>query len=104
MREPERLEGTGRGSFFVEGKKINEVSGLLGISVRSVSKHFNTLPNYKAEVEKRKQANKAKRKEYWRLWQQQRRADDHLKATKKTMKLEHITAVKILSKERFFRD
>ncbi|MCL2188460.1 MAG: hypothetical protein FWC16_00625 [Defluviitaleaceae bacterium] len=88
--------------FFGDGKKITEVSNLLSVSVRSISKHFNGLPHYEAEVARRKQAAQVRRKECHRLWKQKSRNNCPHAITRETLKIEHTTAVRILSKERFF--
>lgn len=90
---------------FVDGKSIVQISALLGVSTVSLSKYLNSLPQYAAEKNRRKEENKAKRKEYSR---------NHKRETRKkspfdyicglSLKREHETAVKILSKERFFNE
>ena len=86
--------------FFYEGKTIIEISSIIGISVRSISSYFNSLPNYAAEKEKRKQAN-SNRKDYYKNHKRKSRKR-HFNPCGESLKREHITAVKILSRESFF--
>ena len=98
-QEAERL-------FFDGGLSIVEVSGSLGMSSRSISAHLNSLPHYKDERERRKKAN-ADRTDYYRDYRRKSRAAKNCainyNACADTLKKDHITAVRILSRERFFR-
>jgi hypothetical protein len=97
-QEAERL-------FFDGGLSIVEINGSLGISTKSISSHLNSLPgsSYRAERERRKKAN-ADRSGYFRDYRRKERALVNHGSNTETLKREHITAVRILSKERFFRE
>jgi hypothetical protein len=98
-QEAERL-------FFDERLSIVKVSDSLGISIKSISAHLNSLPHYKSERERRKKAN-ADRSGYYRNYRRKSRAAKNCainyNACADTLKKDHITAVRILSRERFFR-
>ena len=87
--------------FFIEGKNITEISKLIGVSVRSISKHFNKLPAYHYEKRQRNIAD-LNRREYFREYKREKRAAavDYT-INKYTMRNEHENAVRILSRERF---
>ena len=88
--------------FFVEGKNIREVSGLIGVSVRSVSAHLNSLSGYKSEVRRRQAANR-NRTAYYREHKRASRAKNRYSIiTHETVKIEQAAAARILSRERYF--
>ena len=89
--------------FFVEGKNIKQVSSLIGVSVRSISAHLNSLPSYDAERLRRKELNK-NRTEYYREHKKGSRSKINYNVCGETMKIEHKKAVDILSRERFFNE
>jgi len=95
-QEAERL-------FFDGGLSIVEISPVIGVSVKSISAHFNTLPNYITERSRRKEANSNRTAYYRKNKRKSRRLAAHNNVSAETLKQEHIAAVKILSKERFFR-
>ena len=88
--------------YFGSGKTITEISKQLGVSVRSISAYLNGLPHYAAEVERRKENNK-NRAAYFREHKRKSRAMNFT-ACAASMKKQHITDVKILSRERFFNE
>ena len=88
--------------FFVEGKNIREVSGQVGVSVRSVSSYFNSLPHYAVEVKRRRAVN-ANRTEYYREHKRAYRAKNRYNViNSETMRAEQALAARILSRERHF--
>ena len=88
--------------FFGDGEQIVAISAVIGISVRSISAYLNSLPHYADEVGRRKKS-KENRTTYYRTHKQKTR-ERVLSITSDTLKKEHIQAVKILSKERFFHE
>ena len=89
--------------FFTEGKKMKEISPLVGISAKSISKYLRSLPDYFNYVEKRKEFNTFYYKgDYQRDWKRENRAKKAAqKAEEKEMiKREHAIAVKILKFDR----
>ena len=84
--------------FFTDKKNLREISGLINISVRSISRHFNSLPAYHMEKTLRKAGN---RKKYFREYKRKSRADNiEYDVTRDTLRLEHEEAAKVLSRER----
>ena len=90
--------------FFVDKKSIKQISKILSISTKSISTYLNTLKEYKTERQSRKKANILKRKEYKRNWDNTKRVRkwDTGEVTAATMLREHIEAVNVLSRERYF--
>jgi len=88
--------------FFIEKKQIKEISSLTNVSIRSISKHLNTLPHYAKEVERRKATNQDRR-EYFRKNKRKNRASkSHLAITGESLRREHEQAVRVLSSEKFY--
>ena len=80
--------------YFIEHKKINEISKILGKSRQSVSAFLNTK-NILAEKEKRKVASTIK---------QRGRNIDSAFVESALIKRQHIIDVNVLSRERHFSD
>ena len=101
--------------FFDSKLSINEISGYINISVRSISSYLNSHPNYKIERHRRKTENQD-RANYQKDWKKNFRKKTKIEELRKgaryinygvngeTLRQEHITAVKILSRERFFNE
>jgi len=87
--------------YFEQGKNIAQISGLIGVSTVSISKHLNSLPHYKPEASRRKEANKDRR-DYYREYKRKTRGCINYNICRETLKRDHFTAVGILSRERFF--
>ena len=89
--------------FFVDGKIFKEISEIIGISTKSVSKYLRSLPRYFEEVELRKEANKQKKLEYHRELKRKQRAENAKKVEEKeSLKREHVLAAKVLSSDKYF--
>jgi len=88
-------------SFFSEGKTIVKTAQQLGVSARSVSAYLNSLPHYPAEVERRKEANR-NRTDYYREHKRAKRKSLEVPITGESLRQEHETAVRILSREKFY--
>ena len=88
--------------FFLEGESIKEISSIIGVSTKSISKFLKGCPKYADEVERRKQSNQDRR-EYYKNYKRVSRANNISYAvTGDTLKAEHETAVQILSSEKYF--
>jgi len=88
--------------YFGEGEKINAISKQLGISERSISAHLNSLPNITAEKERRKQANRDRQRDRDRERKQRSRlskGQEKIDEIYEFIKLDHRTAVRILSRD-----
>lgn len=93
--------------FFDQMLSIREISGIIGISANSISKHLNSRPNYKTERERRKKQNSDRTgyfKEYYQKSKIASISDYANEISAQSLKQEHETAVKILSGERFFHE
>ena len=100
--------------YFTSGWSIARISEAIGVSTVSISKHLNSLPHYTAERERRKAQNQS-RTEYFRDYKRKSREEAKGKTLTvtackinygvcaDTIRREHETAVRILSRERHFK-
>lgn len=90
--------------YFIEHKKINEISKIVGKSRQSVSAFLNTK-NIIAEKEKRKAASRIKQRESNKAnMRKVRRNIDSAFVESALIKRQHIIDVNVLSRERHFSD
>lgn len=87
--------------FFNDKLNINQISEVLGISRKSISKYLATVEGYKKEKEERKKINREKRREYKREWDRVNRLTVSQKITQDDLKRDHEMAVRILSAEKY---
>lgn len=87
--------------FFNDKLNINQISEVLGMSRKSISKYLSSCEGYKKEREERKKINKEKRREYKREWDRANRLTISQKVTEDDLKRDHETAVRILSAEKY---
>ena len=87
--------------FFEKGLRIGVVSEKVGISRQSVSNHLKCQPGFEAEIIRRKNVNKVKRKEYQRKWDKENRSGRYTSVSQDTMRREHDIAALILSHEKY---
>ena len=111
---PANWKSKAEAMFFTSGWSIARISEAIGVSTVSVSKHLNSLPHYTAERERRKAQNQS-RTEYFRDYKRKCRDETKGKALTAaaykinygvcadTIRREHETAVRILSRERHFK-
>ena len=87
----------------MDKKIFKEISEIIGISAKSVSKYLKSLPHYEEEVKRRKEAKKQRKLEYQRELKRRQRAESAKKVEEKeAIKREHELAVKVLSSEKHF--
>jgi hypothetical protein len=90
--------------YFVEHRKINDISKLVGKSRQSVSAFLNTK-NIDEEKEKRKAVSKIKQRESNNAnMRRVRREDKSSLIEYSLLKRQHIIDVNVLSRERHFCD
>ncbi len=87
--------------FFMEKKSIREISIMLLKSEKSIYRYLKKLPEYKQEKEKRKKANRQKRKAYQKQWDRQNRVERYTNINGESLKREHDLAAIILSREKY---
>ena len=88
--------------YFTDGKKFKEISEIIGISAKSVSKHLKSLARYDEEAKQRKEAARQKKLEYHRELKRKQRAENAKKVEEKeSIKREHELAAKVLSSEKY---
>ncbi|MCL2618166.1 MAG: hypothetical protein FWD98_03825 [Defluviitaleaceae bacterium] len=88
--------------YFGECKSISDISCAVGVSKVSLSKYFNSLPQYTTEKNQRIEQHRASRKSYSKEHKRaSRRKNRYGSICGDTIRREHATAVKILSGERF---
>ncbi len=87
--------------FFMEKKSIREISIMLLKSEKSIYRYLKKLPEYKQEREKRKKANRQKRKAYQKQWDRKNRAERYTNISGESLKREHDLAAIILSREKY---
>jgi hypothetical protein len=101
--KPENWRQRAENMYFNEGKTIVQIKNAINVSTVSISKYFNSLPKYKLEKKRRIAENKTHRKEYSKEHKRTSRAKSRFDIVcGETLRREHATAVRILSKERFF--
>jgi hypothetical protein len=88
--------------FFTDHLGITAIATIIRKSRKSVSEHINGCDGYEAEMEFRREGSAEKRKEYRRQWDRANRSGRYTTVTAESLRNEHETAVRILSKERFF--
>ncbi|OQB15725.1 MAG: hypothetical protein BWY15_00438 [Firmicutes bacterium ADurb.Bin193] len=82
--------------LYAKGEKVNRIAEAVGVSRRTLSDYFKTLPgSVKAQ---REVAKKAARREYQRQWDHKERVRD---ITYALVKRQHEIDVKVLLAERF---
>lgn len=86
--------------FFVDKKSIAEISRIIGVSRQSVSAYLKALAGYEEERERRKKENAEKRAFYRKQWDRANRPERYSSITAETIRQEHETAVRILSRDR----
>lgn len=85
---------------YLDGLGISETAALLGVSRQSISAHLKGCESCRAEKERRKQENAARRRAYKTEKQRQYRAAGGMTAvTADTMRREHDLAALELSRE-----
>lgn len=90
-----------KGLFFVDKKSIAEISRIIGVSRQSVYAYLKTLTGYTAERERRRNENAEKRALCRRQWDRANRPERYSSITAETIRQEHETAVRILSRDRY---
>ncbi len=85
--------------YFESGMRVGDIAVYLDVSRQAVSGYITTLPEYRTERERRRQAGAVKRKEYKRRKNQEYRHQDRV--TGETMRKEHDIAALILSREKY---
>ena len=85
--------------FFKEGKPLGKAAEECGVSRQALSSYMKTLPEYRKEKERRKEANSIRRKEYKR--EKNREYRSCMEVTGETLKREHEIAVAILLHEKY---
>ena len=84
--------------YFIEHKKITEISALLGKTRKTISTFLSTQQGFEEEKERRKIANQEKRVEYKKTWEKKNRQgsiDGYL------LKRQHEVDVRVLSAEKY---
>lgn len=89
--------------FFVEHLKINDIAATVKKSRETVSRHICACKGYEEEISERRRQSAKRRKEYKRSWDRENRSGRFRTVCAESMKQEHITAVRILSRERHFK-
>lgn len=87
--------------FFNEGRSINDISDMTGISRQSISGYLKSLPDYQTERERRKAKNREARKKYKREKNREYRSSLPMAPTAESIRHEHEMAVRILSQEKY---
>jgi len=86
--------------FFIKHMSINEIAAAVNKARETVSRFITRCEGYEAEISYRKEQSAAHRREYKRDWDKLYRSGA-FDITKESLRREHITAVKILSSERY---
>lgn len=87
--------------FFIDHLKISEIACKLGKTRKTISEHLQTFSGFVEEKERRKAANKEKRPEYKKVWEQNnRRSPKEDEAA--MLKRQHNIDVAVLSYERIY--
>lgn len=89
-----------REMYFESGMKVGDIAAYLSVSRQAVSGYISSLPGYRPERERRRQAGAARRKEYKRKKNQEYRHQDSI--TGETLRKEHDVAALILSREKYY--
>lgn len=87
--------------FFVDKKSITEISRIIGVSRQSVSAYLKALTGYMEERERRRNENAEKRARCRKQWDRDNRPERYSSITAETIRQEHETAVRILSRDRY---
>lgn len=88
--------------FFTEKLKISEIAVITGVSRRRVSERLRKNEGYEAERKRRMEENAQRRREAKREYDKKRRKTlTDWAVTAETMRIEHDTAARILSYEKF---
>lgn len=91
--------------YFDNGQTIVQISKQLNVSAVSLSKHFNTLPQYTTEKNRRIEENRANRKMYSKEHKRASRQKSRYNIIcSETMRREQELAAIVLSKERFYNE
>ena len=80
--------------FFAEGKSVSAVAAAVVKKRETVSRYVNRLPEYGAEMARRRERSGKRRKDYKRAWNAAARE------AAAAMRREHDLAASILSRER----
>lgn len=88
-----------REMYFDSGMRVGDIAAYLDVSRQAVSGYLTSLPEYRTERERRRQAGTVKRKEYKRRKNLEYRHQDRV--TGETMRKEHDMAALILSREKY---
>lgn len=84
--------------YFAEKKKINEVAAAVGRTRQTISAFLKSLPEWNEEQQLRRQASKAARVKYKRLWDFHNRSQSDISDS---VRRDHAQAVAELSKEKY---
>lgn len=84
--------------YFGNKKKINEIAETTGRTRQTVSTFLKSLPEWDEEQQRRRQASKAARVTYKRLWDFHNRSQSDISAS---VRRDHAQAVAELSKEKY---
>lgn len=87
--------------FFIEKLNITEISNITGVNRKSISKYLKSIKGYTDEIERRKNENLDKRKEYKRNWDRKNRPNRYSVVNGETIRREHDIAAAILSREKY---
>lgn len=90
--------------YFVHHLKMGEIAELTGVSRQSISEHLKGRPGYREETERRKAANRSRRREYKTKKQRAYREEASIvmKVTGESLRREHDIAAMILSREKYY--
>ena len=95
--------------YFNHRRTLAYISKQVGVSAVSLSKHFNSLPQYTAEKKLRVEQNRSNRTDYFREHKRTSRlknAIDNINYASNgaTLRAEHENAVRVLSREMYFHE
>lgn len=85
--------------YFIEHKKITEISALLGKTRKTISTFLSTQQGFEEEKGRRKAANQDKRAEYKKDWEKKRNKSNLVEGA--LLRRQHEIDVRVLSSEKY---
>jgi hypothetical protein len=98
--QPNEWKEQAKALFFIEHLGITEIAASVGRVRETVSRFINACDGYDDEIEFRKKQSADRRKDYQLQWDRDNRSTAY-RVTDDSVKREHITAVRILSAEKY---